>query len=366
MSNYSSIFGDLTRHVQARIDAASRNNKQIFDSAIYPTYLDWGTPSVGLSFEEILGKYGISIAAATVGDGSKEPVIGQQGVETYANKVLKHAISRALTTAEYRKVLAILDSKSISGEEAKKQLIDIMWGAVSDVTKGVQSKIDMIFLGALSNEGRFTFDDDNNPEGGVKGTIDYGMPAGNIATANTEWTGANIADFDPFEDLQALIAAAGDKVKFSHFLVAPSKLYLILRSNKMRAAVFGMDKSGAPLTLVALNQFMETNSLPTFVKISRTCNVKKGKDVYPVTPWNAKNIVAVPEGKLGIIENAYADSELKKEPGVAYSMFERIRISQWGVGEVQGTNGTEYTKAESLSLPVLTEINGIYTLKTES
>ena len=366
MSNFSSIFGDLVRHVQARIDAASRNNKQIFDSAIYPTYLDWGTPTVSLSFEELLGKYGISIAAATIGDGSKEPVIGQQGVETYANKVLKHALSRSLTTAEYRKVLAIMDSKSISGDEAKKQLIEIMWGAVSDVTKGVQAKIDMIFLGALSNEGVFTFDNTNNPEGGVKGTINYGMPGANVATADTEWTEANLATFDPFEDLQDLIAAADDKVALSHFLIAPSKLNLMLRSKKMRAAVFGTDKSGSPLTLKSLNEFMESNSLPTFVKIRRTCNVKKGNDVYPVTPWNAKNIVAVPAGKLGIIENAYADSELKQEPGVSYSMFERIRISQWGVGEAQGTNGTEFTKAESLSLPVLTEINGIYTLKTEN
>ena len=32
----------------------------------------------------------------------------------------------------------------------------------------------------------------------------------------------------------------------------------------------------------------------------------------------------------------------------------------------QGSNGVEFTKAESLSLPVITEMNGIYTLKTQS
>jgi hypothetical protein len=68
---------------------------------------------------------------------------------------------------------------------------------------------------------------------------------------------------------------------------------------------------------------------------------------------------------LGTIKNAYADSELKQENGVSYSNFGRIRVSQWGVGETQGSNGVEFTKAESLALPVITEINGIYSLKTE-
>lgn len=366
MADYSSIFGAITKSVQARIDAASKLHKQLFDSAIYPTYLDWDTPSVSLNFEEIIGTYGISIAAATIGDNSKEPVLGQRGIETYANKVLKHALTTSLTANEYRKVLAILDSKSISGDEAKRQLTEIIWGKTEDVVKGVQAKIDMIFLGALSNEGQFTFDDTNNPEGGVKGTINYNMPAENIATASTEWVDANIESVNPFDDIQDLLAVANEKVELAHFLISPSKLAWLLKSPKMRAAVLGVNNAAAPLTLSALNTFMTSNKMPTFVMVRRTCNVKKGEDVYPVTPWNAKNLVGVPAGKIGKLMNAYADSELRKEPNVTYSMYERIRISQWGVGEQQGTNGVEFTKAESLSLPVFTAINGIYTLKTES
>ena len=74
----------------------------------------------------------------------------------------------------------------------------------------------------------------------------------------------------------------------------------------------------------------------------------------------------VPAGNLGVIKNAYANSELREEPGVSYSNYGRIRVSKWGVGETQNSNGVEFTKAESLSLPVITEINGIYSLNTES
>lgn len=362
---YSSIFGELTKNVQLRFDAVSKLNKQLFDNALFEQFLDWDTPTVGLNFEEIIGKYNITIAAPTIGDNSKESVLGTEGVQTYANRVFKHALTRPMTTQEYRKVLSLLDSKMISDDAKKNELIKLMWGNVETVVNAVKAKIDMIFLGALSNEGVFTFDANNNPEGGVKGSIDYKMPSENKATANLDWTDANIATVDVFEDIQSVIDAADDKVKLTKILAAPSKVSYMLRSAKLKRAVFGIDKSGTPLTLAALNEFLQQNDMPIIEKARRTVRVKNGNVVTPVSPFNAKNLVFVPDGKLGTIKNAYADSELKQENGVSYSNFGRIRVSQWGVGETQGSNGVEFTKAESLALPVITEINGIYSLKTE-
>ena len=48
---YSSIFGALTQHVQARFDAASKLHKQFFDNVIFERFLDWDTPTIGLDFE---------------------------------------------------------------------------------------------------------------------------------------------------------------------------------------------------------------------------------------------------------------------------------------------------------------------------
>ena len=41
---YSSIFGELTKQVQIRIDAASELRKRLFDQNIYERFLDWDTP----------------------------------------------------------------------------------------------------------------------------------------------------------------------------------------------------------------------------------------------------------------------------------------------------------------------------------
>ena len=363
--DYTSIFGELTRRVQIRIDAASQQHKQLFDRNIYERFLDWDTPTIGLNFEEIIGQYNLSIAAATLDAKGKEPIMGTEGLETLKQKVLTHQMSYPMTIEEYRKELQILDSKALSDQAKTQQLINLMWGNVTKVVNSVESKLDIIFLGAASNKGVFTFNADNNPEGGMRGTIDYKMPAENIASVKTDWTDANIETVDTLEHIQGIIDAAQDKVVFDRILLSQSRLSYILRNKKMKMAVFGNDRSSTPLMIANLNEFMLTNGLPVFEVIRRQTRIQNNGKLTVYNPWNDKNLVFIPAGKLGLIKNAYADSELRQEPGVAYSNYGRIRISQWGKGETDGSNGVEFTKAQSLSLPVITEINGIYSLTVE-
>lgn len=362
---YSSIFGELTKMVQARIDAASKLNKELFDKVIFEDYLDWDTPSVGLSFEELIGSYGISIAAPTIGDNSKEAILPTEGVQTLSEKVLKHALTKPMTIQDYRKVLQIMDSKSITDQAKKKQLVDLMWGTVQTPVNSVLAKLDMIFLGGLSNEGQFTFNTTNNPEGGVRATIDYNQPASNIATSTTAWTAANKATVDCFGDIQAILDAAMDKVELSKILCSPALIAYMCSTTNVHKMIWGNDASSKIVRLADLNEYMKSNDLPVFVPIRRNVRVMSGQAINTVNPWITANMVFVPDGKLGVVKNAYADSELREEPGVTYSNYGRIRVSQWGVGETQNSNGVEFAKAECYALPVITEMNGIYTLKTQ-
>lgn len=362
---FSSIFGELTRRVQIRFDKISELNKQVFDNVLYETYLDWDIPTVGLNFEEIIGQYNVTIAAPTIGDDSKEPIMGTEGLSTLAERVVRHSLTLPMSIQDYRKVLQILDSKSLDDATKTKQLIELMWKNVVSVVNAVHAKLDMIFLGALSNEGKFEFTPDNNPEGGVRGVIDYQQPAANIATSKTAWTAANVETVDCFEDIQAILDAAQDKVVLDKILCAPSATAYMCRTKKIKQMVWGSDRSARLVQLSDLNAYMQENGFPTFEHIRRQIRIQNGTKRTPITPWNAKNLVFVPAGKLGVIKNAYANSELRQEPGVAYSNYGRIRISQWGAGETQGSNGVEFTKAECFALPVITEMNGIYTLKTQ-
>ena len=263
-------------------------------------------------------------------------------------------------------MLQILDSKSLPDKVKTQQLIKLMWGDVETVVKSVLGKLDLIFCGALSNEGKFTLDETTNPEGGARGLIDFNQPADNIASASTQWTDANIETVDCFEDIQGIIDAAQDKVVFSKVLCAPALISYMCRSKKMKQMIWGTDKSSKIVQLKEINAYMEENDFPIFEPIRRQVRIQNGTQRTPYSPWNANNMVFIPEGKLGLVKNAWANNELKPEAGVAYSNYGRIRVSQWGVGETQGSNGVEFTKAEVLALPVITEMNGIYTLKTRT
>lgn len=362
---FSSIFGELTRRVQIRFDKISEYNKQVFDQVLYETYLDWDIPTIGLNFEEIIGRYNITIAAPTIGDDSKEPIMGTEGLQTLAERIVRHAVTLPMSIQDYRKVLQILDSKSLDDATKTKQLTDLMWGNVVSVVNAIHAKIDLIFLGALSNEGKFEFTADNNPEGGVRGIVNYNQPAENIASSKTQWTAANLDTVDCFEDIQAILDASQDKVQLENILCAPSATSYMCRTKKIKQMIWGTDKSSRLVQLSDLNAYMQENGFPTFKHIRRQIRIQNGTKATPVTPWNAKNLVFVPAGKLGIIKNAYANNELRQEPGVAYSNYGRIRVSQWGAGETQTSNGVEFTKAEAFAIPVITEMNGIYTLKTQ-
>lgn len=366
MDVYSSIFGELTKEVQIRIDAATELRKRLFDQNIYERYLDWDVPTIGLNFEELIGQYNLSVAAATLDSKGKEPILGTEGLETLKQKVLTHQMSYSMPIEEYRKVLQILDSRMLTDDQKTQRLINLMWNNVSTVVKSVQSKLDIIFLGALSNKGVFTFNANNNPEGGVRGIIDYKMPPENIASVTLDWTDTNKNNVDPFEDIQGVVDAAQDKVTFDKILMSPARLSYLLKSRKMKQVIFGTDKSGTPLLMSGLNEFLRSNDLPVIETVRRITRIQDNGKLSEYKPWNDKNIVFVPAGKLGVIKNAYADNELRQEPGVTYSNYGRIRISQWGKGETDNSNGVEFTKAQSLSLPVLTEINGIYSLTVEA
>lgn len=362
---YSSIFGDLTKNVQIRFDKVSELNKKLFDNIIFERFLDWDVPSIGLDFEELIGQYNITVAAPTIGTDAKEAILGTEGMETLKETILNHAITMPMTIKDYRKVLQILDSKSLPDKVKTQQLITLMFGNVQTVVQSVLGKLDLIFCGALSNEGKFTLDETTNPEGGARGLINYNQPAENIATSKTAWTDANIETVDCFDDIQGIIDAAQDKVVFSKILCAPALISYMCRSKKIKQMIWGTDKSAKMVQLKDINAYMEENAYPIFEPIRRQIRIQNGTARTPYSPWNAKNMVFIPDGKLGIVKNAWANNELKPEAGVAYSNYGRVRVSQWGVGETQGSNGVEFTKAEVLALPVITEMNGIYTLKTQ-
>ncbi len=70
------FFGELTKQVQIRIDAASELCVSGYSTKIFTSDSSTGdTPTVGLNFEELIGSYNLSVAAATLDSKGKEPIM---------------------------------------------------------------------------------------------------------------------------------------------------------------------------------------------------------------------------------------------------------------------------------------------------
>jgi len=364
---FSSIFGDLTKQIQVVIDEASKQKKELFDKNIFESVFKWDIPEMGLQFSEAIGKSNITIMAGTIGDYSKEPVLSPRGLEVMQEKCLTHAISIPMDVQNYRRVLQLQESRHLSPEDKKKALIELMFGDVKDVVNGVNSKLDYIFLNAISNGGICTLNSTNNPEGGVKDTINYQMPSANKASATTEWTAANVASVDCIQDIYDVVMTASQKTKIAEVWMSQARFNYLVKTPKARASVFGTDLSNGILTGGKLNEYLESNDMPKIRVINRLCNAQNADgSLTELTPFNDKNIVFVPAGQLGVIKNAYTNAELMPEQGVSYSKYGRIQVSKWRGGDTNGANQKEMTKAEAVALPVITQINNIYQLTVES
>ena len=66
-------------------------------------------------------------------------------------RILNHAVTLPMTIQDYRKVLQILDSKSLPDKAKTEQLIKLMWGSSTTVVSSVLAKLDILFLRPLSD-----------------------------------------------------------------------------------------------------------------------------------------------------------------------------------------------------------------------
>ena len=246
----------------------------MFDQNIYERYLDWDVPTIGLNFEELIGQYNLSVAAATLDSKGKEPILGTEGLGDLEAKVLTHQMSYSMPIEEYRKVLQILDSRMLTDDQKTQQLINLMWNNVSTVVKSVQSKLDIIFLGACPTRGYLPL----MPiitlkEGYVVLLITRCRPRISLALPLTG-PDTNKNNVDPFEDIQGVVDAAQDKVTFDKILMSPARLSYLLKSRKMKQVIFGTDKSGTPLLMSGLNEFLRSNDLPVIETVRRITRIQ--------------------------------------------------------------------------------------------
>lgn len=359
----TSIFKDLAKTLQISFDLASRNQQSIAKNLVYDKYLDVATPSVATSFEELIGKYNVAVTAPAIGDYSSAPDLGQDGLTVLREKVAHIMARKKLDEQDYRNIQVLLNNPSITADQKNRELVKLIFGDAQSVTQSVLDRIDLIFLAALFGEGVCKLDANNNPNG-LHCNINFGQPSENVISPKAKWIEDNSTTVNCIQDLLDVIQEASTKVSFAKILMSPAMLNYICKSDGARKFIFGNDKVARGVQLQDLNNYLSSYSLPVIEVIRRNMRLLKEDGTFTnYSPVN-ENIVFIPEGKLGTVRNSLTMSEMRRDPELNYSKYGFVSVTQ-SVEKVEG-HTCEITTGEAFALPVITQFNGIYTLKTQT
>ncbi len=363
----SDTFGDLTKLVQITFDQASEKQKQLFAKSYTDQFMDWDAPQMGLSFEEIMGAYKLTVLASVIGDNAATPLRSSDGLGTFSGQIPRIGHKFPMEANKLRSLIQMLETSRISDSAKLQKLQETMFANVADAVRGVKDRLDHILLGALSNDGVASFTSSNNPDG-RRFTINYQLPAANKKFVSKIWNDANLTTADPFEDMSTVVNAFADKVTFGAMLMSNETMLRLARFTTIKKAIYGTDKQNTPLMLDFMNEQFQRFGLPPVMVVKKQNDVLVNGKRTTVNPWNSDRVVFVPAGKLGVVKTAFEDSQIMPEENVSYSNYDRgnIVVAQWRTGESKNELAAEMTQASSRAVPVLTAIDGIVSLNIAS
>jgi hypothetical protein len=272
-----------------------------------------------------------------------------------------------LTADEIRKLLEMARLAEKDADiEAAEYIANYLMNHVKAAVEGVDARLDIIILGALSNKGKFTFTDDNDPSSPFVGeTIDFGMPAANCATVGSAnvWSEQNINNIDVLKEIDDMLAKS--KVAIKTILVSRETMRYIQRTKCMRDLINSTLYPNQPLSITMVNRWMADNGYPTFEVVERTVGIQKGNKIVDYTPFKAGQLVFLPENQIGTIETAFSDAEMGlASEGVKYANYGRTEVRRFTQGEKENASYCEITKASLTAAPAMSTIDHILTLDT--
>lgn len=317
-------------------------------------------------FTAILADLHAAPAASTINQYSERPLRSLEGFGKVKAEMLTHAHTYKLEAEDLRAIA--IQQRILNRYEDRAKLMDYIVKRLLNVReraiKGVLNRLDYIVLTLLSNEGKYTFTNDNDPGSPYVGqTIDFGFNPANAGNVDTVWTEANKSSVNILEDVMGVYENA--EVKPTKMLMRMEQLMYMLTTDKMKLYVNGSDRASAPISVEDVNNLFRRYGLPEIELVQSEIRIDKngGKTRTLSQPWAEGKILFVPQDHFGTIEHQVTDADLNlKSPGVEYSKFNNIEVSTWTQGLKEGTNYTEFTSAAITATPVVDIIGNMYSL----
>lgn len=354
----SNEYLNAVKRVKVRLEQASAQNVNIFGKTWYEKHFTVNsTPHPTHEFTTLLEQSHLPIAASTISTNAAEPLRMKDGFKSLEQSMYTYAHAYRMDIDEFRE-LYLMSLVPGSNATAMKGIVDKLMKFDGMAVDGVKARLDAIILGALSNEGKFTFTKDLDPQSPFIGkTIDFGMDAthcAEVGSGNT-WVAANKGTVDPLAVIDEVCRRSN--VTLNKILTDKETLYFILSTTAMKNYINSVQTVNQPLTPAMLNNFLTANGLPTIEVVERKIRVQDGLSTAEVTPWKAGKLLFVPSDNFGTIETGMTDREMGfASEGVKYSNYGRVELAHFSLGERENTSYAEITKAKMIAIP---SIDGI-------
>jgi hypothetical protein len=366
--DYNSTFREAAKKVKFRLDVASKEHYEIFAQPWYKKHFKYGAiPHLTKDFKTIIGKLYTPVAASTISDHSAEPLRMNQGFTELDQSMFTHAHAYRMSADEIRDLLLMSEMAEKQGDiNAVEYIADVLMNHVKAAVEGVDARLDMIILSALSNGGQYTFTQENDPGSPFVGkTIEFGLPESNKAVvgAGNEWVAGNESKVDPIKEIEDVLAKQRGAIKT--ILIDRQTLRFIQKTDAMKGYVNSVDYPNQPLSISAVNRWMADNGYPTFEIVEREVAVQNGSSINTVCPYKAGQLVFLPDTQIGTIETCLSDAEIGlKSEGVKYANYGRTEVRRLTQGEKENATYCEITKASLTATPAMDTIDRILVLDT--
>lgn len=355
-----SLLNEIT---DPRLKAYVKNNP--FAATYWPSFLDLDYRDE-LTWESLQGEVGSSILADVIEYDSSAPEKGREVIDKASGKINKIAVKRSMKETDFLQYHKL--KKGSGNDEKKKKILNLVFGDVDFVNNAVNSRVDWLFLQALSL-GRIVLDKKNNNGKVTEKAISYGIPTENRTFVDAKWS--DKTNGKPIANIKDKVKAARKKgVKLNYILMDPDTFDYMTATSEVKGEYgFFISKSKVDaqgnISLDDMNSYLGKNRLPQIKIIESYQRIedKDGKrDV--IQPWATGYVTFVTDVKVGKLQHGpiiEEEVEAAKKKAIQAKKG-HILTTKWATLDPV----KEWTKGEANCFPVLENPEDIFMLNTEN
>lgn len=241
-------------------------------------------------------------------------------------------------------------------------LIDKIFQDEVKCIMGIHEKLEFMFLQSLSS-GFTVIDDDNNVGTGVR--LDFGYKAENKFGATTLWS--DVANAKPIDDIKRVVKeakAVGDQPRY---LLMDESTFDNLAANQQTREQYAFQQNfvGTQIPIPDLDQvnaLMQRRYNLTIIIIDRTVIVERDGTRTVLTPWEANKVIFLESTNVGRLVYGILAEETRQSRAAMYQKSGSfILLKKWS----QEEPFAEFTSSQALVVPVINNVDSIYSLDTE-